>query len=431
MFSFLRIAAIIGVAMSISHTAKAENHLGWSPVRSDTLHIASSNDIIGAVLASNMSYEAFLLRAEAAGYRTEYAGVYPDPVVMVTGQPFPVYTARGKQVAGLRIEQTIPFPGKQDIMRRIADLEAELGRNAANNFVVDVVLEAQLALNNVRHGQELQRQIHLFAPRLDELRAIATTKYEGGEGTQQSLFKIQLEKARFDQMWLEQERIIRSGTNQIERLVQQPVHIDAEASVWGPGPVTGLELASRSDLEILEKTRLMALERQKLLGFYTKPDFMVSMNWIAITEADMPPTSDGRDALALGVGVRIPLWPSGNKARLQEASLAVEASEKQIEASRKAIEDMYEEIRTNLDSDTAIFNLIETSLLVTAEAVSESAISSYATGMASFMDLLDAKRSLFQLQLDRVHVQARLGASVLLLNRISGRLNRAVSEINR
>ena len=431
MIPFLRIAAIFVAVSLLGSSAQAEPSLVLPTVAADTLIISTSNDLIAAIMSSNRSYEVYRLRADAAQNRSNYASVYPDPMVMVTGQPLPVYTARGKQIAGIRIEQSIPFPGRLDIMHRIAELEADMGRNAANHYVVDVILEAQLAFNEIRHGQELQRIIRSFSPRLDELEAIATSKYEGGEGTQQSLFKIQLEKARLDQMWLEQERVIRSAANQIERMVQEPVSVKPPEPFREEMVIASLDLAGRSDLKMLEQSLNMAEEKRTLLDFYNKPDFTLSVNWIAITKADTPPTSDGRDALALGVGVRIPLWPSGNKARKQEASLLVEASQKQFEATSQAIEDLYKEVRTNMDSDKAIIKLIETSLLVTADAVSESAISSYSTGLASFMDLLDAERSLFQLKMDRTHVQARLSAGALMLNRISGRLNRSVSEMNR
>lgn len=399
-------------------------------VESDTLQIYSSNDLIGAILASNKSYEAFQLRAEATEFRTHYAATLPDPMISVSGQPLPVYTARGKQVAGLRVEQTIPFPGKRDVLRQIAELETAHGQKAANHFVVDVILEAQLAFIEVLHGQQLQQLIRSFTPRLDEMDAIATSKYEGGEGTQQNLFKIQLEKARLEQMWLEQQRLILSKTAQIQRLVQQPIRIQPTSGKWENLTHVSLELESRSDLQMLETTSRLAEQKIEWLSFYNKPDFTLSINWIAIAPSDMPPTSDGRDALALGVGVRIPLWPSGNKARLQEAELQVEAAQAEIEAKGQNIMDLFNEVRATIESDQSILKLIESSLLTTAGAVSESAISAYSTGLASFMDLLDAERSLFQLQMDLVHVQARIQTNTLLLNRISGRLNRAVSELN-
>lgn len=391
----------------------------------DTLLIVSPLDLIDAVMATNQSYRSQTLRSQAAETRTNYAGVYPDPAIMVTAQPFPVYTARGKQIMGLRLEQTIPYPGKLGLMSTIAGLEAEIGMEWARNHATDLILDAQMVFNQVQTAQEHIKLIESFAPRLNQYEHAAISKYEGGEGGQQAVLKIQLERARLDQALLEQHRVIVSGERRIGTMIHRPVQFgNLLGSSVGVHPAPpDIDLEKRSDIQALKSSIELASAKVKMAGYFRKPDLGVSLNWIGIRQTPMPPTADGRDALAVGLAVRLPIGTRGYRAREQEAELMVLAAEAELDASRQEITAWHEAVKAEMSADRALLELLESSLLVTAHAASESAISAYSNGSGSFLDLLDAERTAFQLQTDRVRVTSRLRANQFILDRISGQLN--------
>src|SRR5690606_4267051 len=66
---------------------------------------------------------------------------------------------------------------------------------------------------------------------------------------------------------------------------------------------------------------LRATQQEALARRMFYPDVTVSLNYFDIAESDMPPTSDGRDALAVGAGLRIPLWRDRLRAGVEEAQV--------------------------------------------------------------------------------------------------------------
>ena len=348
---------------------------------------------------------------------------------MLTGQPLPVYTARGKQILGLRVEQMIPYPGKQSLMREMARLDSEMGYTNVQTAAVGAILEAQLALNDVRRAEARREVIYSFEERLDGYEKLALRKYEVGEGSQQSILKIQLERARLEQSLLDFDRTIQANRLVIERWVQQPVRILQTEQFGLRDETPSLDLASRSELQVLAQSIELNGTQTKLIDFYNRPDFGVSLNWLMIAKSDIPASSDGRDALGVGISVKIPLAQSANRSKRQESQLQRQAIEEQIESTKQSIQALYDELEAKTDFDQKSIDHIDKSLLPSVLALLETSVSSYSNGKGDFLDLLDAERTGFQLENERIEIAARLRAGQLMLDRVSGHLNRQVAEL--
>ncbi|MDA1028934.1 MAG: TolC family protein [Bacteroidetes bacterium] len=398
-------------------------------VAADTVDVTFASDLIRLVIESNKTIHSLETAADAVSERTGYVGAYPDPIVMLTGQPLPVYTARGKQILGLRVEQMIPYPGKQSLMREMARLDSEMGYTNVQTAAVGAILEAQLALNDVRRAEARREVIYSFEERLDGYEKLALRKYEVGEGSQQSILKIQLERARLEQSLLDFDRTIQANRLVIERWVQQPVRILQTEQFGLRDETPSLDLASRSELQVLAQSIELNGTQTKLIDFYNRPDFGVSLNWLMIAKSDIPASSDGRDALGVGISVKIPLAQSANRSKRQESQLQRQAIEEQIESTKQSIQALYDELEAKTDFDQKSIDHIDKSLLPSVLALLETSVSSYSNGKGDFLDLLDAERTGFQLENERIEIAARLRAGQLMLDRVSGHLNRQVAEL--
>jgi hypothetical protein len=433
--TLLRTALIAGSILAGPFVAGPQNASAASPfsARPDTISIAHPRDVIEAVVQNNRSLESLIQNASAASSRSGYVGAFPDPTLMVTGQPMPVYTARGKQVVQIRAEQMIPYPGKLRLMEEMADLEAELGRDMVQIYAVEALLEAQLAVNEHHRIEATKKVVTAFSDRLAEYEGIAIRKYEGGAGDPSAVLKLQMEQSRLVQTLIDLGREQETTRYRVEKVVQLPVRIEerseseseigsSTAAVRGP-----LDASSRDEVKALERKEAMVGVRSELLDFYNRPDFGVSINWIGIVKSDMPASSDGRDALALGVAVRIPLGQSANKAKKQEAELQRSALASERLSVIHSIETVYANQTARTQSDLQSLRHLESSLLPAAEALLSTSISAYSNGKGDLLDLLDAERSRFQLEKERVDIKARIDAGNLILSRVSGELSAIVS----
>ena len=143
--------------------------------------------------------------------------------------------------------------------------------------------------------------------------------------------------------------------------------------------------ARRADTQI-------ALARKQFL-----PDFGLNVTYFDVGSADVPPTATGRDALAIGVSIKIPLQRGRLRARLEEARVR----RAQVEARQEALETSFQtqiaDLVSRLRQEAQQLALFQEGLIPQAETTLQATLSAYTTGRTDFLDLLDAERMLFSL----------------------------------
>ncbi|MBT5250272.1 MAG: TolC family protein [Bacteroidetes Order II. Incertae sedis bacterium] len=423
--SILFVTAMLFTGASPSSPAFAPYNAGFYPL-SDTLDIRSPDDLVEAVLTHNAGLKALRLRSHALDQKTEYVAAFPDPTLMLTGSPMPIHTARGTQILQLRAEQMIPYPGKLRMMREMAELEAQMGFEKVKTQATELILEAQIAFEEVSRVSAQLTNLALFRDRLMRIESLAITRYETGVGTQQSIWKLQLELSNLDQHQIEMERMREMRVAIIERIVQHPIRIGPTKTDLKLSPVEAA-FSLRGDIRGLTLASEVAAVGQKLETINRRPDLGVSMAWFSIKESSIPASSDGRDALALGVKVTLPLGRSGDQARRKQAELNGEAVAEQLKSTHATLRILFSDQKERLVGDMSQLNHLDRELLPAAESLLESSIASYSNGKVTFLDLLDAERMHFQILKNRIDLTSRINAGTLMLNRISGHLDSQIT----
>jgi outer membrane protein TolC len=130
---------------------------------------------------------------------------------------------------------------------------------------------------------------------------------------------------------------------------------------------------------------------------------------------------NGQDALALSVGVQVPLWRGKQRAQAVEARAERRRAEARLEALRQEVETRIRDLQHRIERQRRQLALLDDTLLPKAETALEATLSAYRTGQNDFLDLLDAERTLFQLRLDRASTHARLLKTQAELDRTLGR----------
>ncbi|MDX1547436.1 MAG: TolC family protein [Rhodothermales bacterium] len=385
--------------------------------------------VLAEVRTNNPTLRTARLQAEALGQRAPQVSALPDPTVGVVVQPFPVLTARGAQRSQWRVEQMIPYPGKRALRAEIADLGAEVAAHEAEVMEADLLLRAKHAYYELYRLQEAEALVEAFRDDVQGFEDVAAVRYEVGQGGQQAILRAQLEKNQLAARLLALRRQRRSAAEMLAHLTD--AH-DAERFVHrirlAPPPVPDAEavllrsvaVRERAELDVLT-TALERADRQIALAKKAAfPDFGVSLTYFDIADRAMPPTADGRDALALGASVTVPLWRGRLRAQLAEVRL-----HRKVVQARQA--DLRAEIRTEIDDltfaleqEAEALHLYETTLLPQARTTAEAALAAYASGQAGFLDLLDAARAVFTLRMEYEDTLARTLTTAADLERALG-----------
>lgn len=386
-------------------------------------------DVLSAIEHDNSTLVAARLEADADAFRGAQVSVLPDPTAGVTYQPLPVLTARGSQRTQWRVEQMIPYPGKLRLHGQVADLSAAVTRLEADVLAADLFLEAKEAYYDLYHAQRLKELVLAFRDDLRTFEDAATSRYEVGQGAQQAVLQAQVEKNRLEQQLVDLEVRRRSAASTLARLTNQPGSASHFETIELAAPdlpdvpydvLVKLSARERSEMAALEAASAQASAETELSRMQLLPDFGVSLTYFDIARADALPMGGGRDALAVGVSVKLPLQRGSKRARIAES----EVRSRQIDARREAlladIQTRIDDLLYALQQEQRTLDLYDRTLLPQADATVEATLSAYTTGRTDFLNLLDAERTTFSLRAGRADALIRYLKATARLERALG-----------
>jgi outer membrane protein TolC len=388
---------------------------------------ASVTELLVLAKQQNIELATTRLEAEAAAERIYPAGALPDPVFRaelmdLTNQgtdkaasflPWQIGSTRYLAM------QAIPFWGKRDLKRGIAEAEARQATGRTGTTWAE--LSAKIKTNFAQHyfvirSRELTQEILYLA---DGLERIARARYASGLVAQQDVIRAQTEQTglRRELVTLETEHhhaMLRLNTL-LGRAPDAPL---ADPQHLRPVP-------AKIELAVLEErlrgknpqmftldAQIAAAEKGSELAYRNRyPDFTLGLS----------PTQVGGQIREVGlmVEMNIPLQQESRRAQEREAAtmLAVARSRKEGVVSQLR-NDLAENVMA-LEAAQRIEALAGKSLLPQAQATLQAAIVGYQNGKVDFATLLDAQRQIFKARLDvlsaQVEAQIRLAQIEKLL----------------
>ena len=390
----------------------------------DTLDLST---LLETIRENNPELRASRLGADALALRRSQVTSLPDPKVGITYQPYPLFTARGTQRTQWRVEQAVPFPGKLGLKGDIADFGAEIARYEALTFEHDLLFEAKRAYFELYRIEQQQGLIRAFQERLQDFEENAATQYIVGTGMQQAILKAQLERNALSQRDLSLELLHRSATETLARLLNTPAREIELGELEAPAIMMASEDALlEAALRLRPEAMALAAAEQRTdaqIALAEKeffPDFGFNVTYFDVGTASIPATATGRDALAIGVSLNIPLWRGRLKSQLAEAKIKKNQVQARIEGLDIAFKTQIADLVSQITQEKEQLTLFEEALIPQAETTRQATLSAYTTGRTDFLDLLDAERMLFSLQTGYQDTFARYMKAIAALERTLG-----------
>ena len=383
--------------------------------------------LLEEVRTNNAPLRASRLEAAALATRVRQVSTLPDPSIMVGYQPYSLLTARGVQRSQWRIEQTIPYPGKLTLRGKVAGLDAEVAKLEAKTLEADLLLQVKLTYYELYRIQQHESRILAFQDRLESFAADAAAQYTVGEGTQQAILQAQLERNMLTNTKLELDARRSTAVETLRQLLNRPgfgVHSTNMRVEAPPTPhldeaaLLEIALAQRPEAGSLDAAAKRAHARIALARKEFIPDFGLSLTYFDIGSHDAMPTATGRDAVAIGVSVKVPLQRNRLRAQLEEARLRRDRIEAQQSALQTSIQTQIAELVSRLSDQAKQLSLYTEVLIPLAETSRHATLSAYATGSADFAELLDAEKVLYSLDTGYEDTFARYLNTSAVLERV-------------
>lgn len=391
-------------------------------------------ELIDDTLQRNASLKEAVARRRAAEYRPVQEAALPDPQISATQYVRSPETRVGPQLTALSISQRFPWRGKLIAQQAVAESDIEVAEAAIEVKRAEVVRAVTAAYWDLAYAD---RAAEIVAEDLQILRhfeALAQARYSQGAGLQLAALKLQADITR--------------GLNRLQQLRRRRADVEAminalrdrepdtpigrtqlpEFHSWSLDLPTLYSAARRRRPDLLSATLQTQTEMRRLTSARQQgmPDVTVGAGYALVTERGDPlgimtsPASNGKDVYSVSVGFNLPIFRKKYRAGVDQASQNVVASQQRYRAIWNHTQAQIRAAVFDIETIEEQLRLFENSLLPQAEQALRSSEQAYATGGAGVLDLLDSERTLIEVRLGLLQLQADSLKSIADLERAVG-----------
>jgi outer membrane protein TolC len=407
------------------------------------------DSLIAHALSHSPSIRAARARLDAARSRVAPAGLRPDPMLMIGVQNLPVGDPGFDDEMTMKmfgIGQTIPYPGKLALSRRIAERGVEAAEAALERTRRTIVREMRSAYYELAFLDLALEIAHRNRDVLIGLIEVTEARYGAGTGGQQDVLKARVESGRLAETAVglsERRRATLSRLNAvldrpsdspiagpvIPRRVARAAVADSASEVRFASPDFGARAAD-SPIPPLEQLQTMALRQSPMLR---EAEAMIAVQAARAELASRAALPDFDVALQYGqrtgypdmvtatVSIPLPL----QKRRKQDAQLAemtaeLRAAEAEHYAHQNDVRAEVARLHSELERDRAQLALYVKSIIPQGRASLASAMSSFQVARLELLTVLDNQATLFNYEMEYVRLLSDFATTLAELEQVVG-----------
>ena len=394
----------------------------------------ASRDIVGSLVAealrNNPGLEAYNKRYLAACESIDSVAL-PNPKVQITHFVESIETRTGPQEQALMLQQPIPWLSKLSRKRDAAKAQSAAlwQAYAIQQFkLVDQTSKQALDIAFLEKSIVITQENIALLKRLE---SIVENKVKSG-GDLGDLIRLQVEMERLIDSVAKKEAERSATTAKLQSLLGHKPTNDIQFSFDWQAPDALTTNAAQWLYAIQERSPQIAMlrsiaasqeAREQLARLASRPDFYIGLNYIWTDDAsDASVSNSGKDPWSLIFGVSLPIWYKANKATALQATFEKEAVASQIEELElKLLSEGRAWIAKLKDAQDRI-ERYNTKLIPLARQAQEITETSYRSGSATILDLIDSDRALLELETEYWQAAAAAWLARWKLTALSGGL---------
>jgi len=401
----------------------------WMANAQETPLGANVESLLDYARGRNPDYASMRYEADAALERIAPAGALPDPKFRTELRDITRMGEQNPTLAPARVGSTryllmqdVPWMGKRDLKREIAELEARGAEGRASGTWSELAARIKTAyaqFQYVHHNEQLTREILDLLTRLER---VAQVRYAGGLAAQQDVIRAQVEQTgmKSELVALENER--RQLQVRLNSLLARP----SASPLAPPARLRTLPQPAQLDPAVLEErvraknpqlfaeeARIRAAEKSRELTYKNRyPDFTLGVSPIQY--------QGSVKEWELMVELNLPLQQGARRAQERESEAMLSAAKSRRDATSNQILGELAENLSGLEAARRTEALASTSLLPQSELTFKAALAGYETGRVDFATLLDAQRQIRQARQSQIKAQAEAQMRLADIERILG-----------
>jgi len=266
---------------------------------------------------------------------------------------------------------------------------------------------------------------------LEYLENVVKAKYKAGIAGYVDLLKIQIEKDKLLDLLRSAREMIAPQQSKLNALLNRdltaplplPSYHQISSLSVSISQLRGLLKENNPELKSLEFDRKKANSQIKLAKKGYFPDFSLGLDYIITDKSSMTGIEDsGKDPIVAMIQLRLPLWFSKNKARVNQAKLHLNRVLNQKKDKENLLLAKLELVLYKLFDEGKKIKLYHDILLPRASQAVEVVLSAYKTGNTDILNFIDSLRTQLDLELKYEHYQSVYAQRKAELEKLVGKV---------
>ena len=382
------------------------------------------DDLITEALRNNPEIRAAVYRMDAAGARVLQESALDDPELTYMRDEMPGFRWKDAMYSRLELSQRIRFPSKLVRQSELAEIQVEHAHHDHMEKANEVLAALKSAYYELWFVQQSIRLTEQNSRLLKQFTEIAQTKYGVGLVPQQDVLKAYVEGAKNDNQLVSLRQRELGTKAMIMAILNRPstdtlgsaILADRIDFIPALEQVEQLALMNRPmllhDSLAVEESRLrLSLARSEYL-----PDFSFALQYVTSPIGDF-------SGWGIKAAISLPFAPwtlAKTNARSEEAAISIRTSAVMYNASRNAVLADARDLYFKIQSAKRQAESYRTVVLPQARQSLQASMIAYQNGKTDFLMLIDAYRTLVELEMESLMVRTEFEKNVAELERAVG-----------
>jgi len=384
---------------------------------------ATLDELLAIAKRLSPDLAARALDTEAAQARVEIAGSLADPTLRITSDEIDRTNGPRQNKMLFTVEQEFPLWGKRDLRRDQANADVARSHADWRTTEAELVEKVKVAFAQyyqadqaIRTTEDLHRVVH-------DMARVARDRYAQGRGSQQEVYKAEVEVSRLATTVIRLEANRRAAMARLNALLARP--IDAPLA----RPVKLRALPSESALAPVALMQRALAGNPSLAGGNAQiaaaaaAKQLADKNWypdVMLKAGAIDRTGNGPNGYLAEIGLRVPLQWGLHEAQQHEASAQFTAAEARRQALELQIQSDLGAFAADLAGSRKTGDLIRTQLLPQSQALLRSGTAGYGLGRAELVDVLRAEHDLADLRIELLSTEFDQQRQLAAIERLIG-----------
>jgi outer membrane protein TolC len=402
---------------------------------------ASVEQLIAEALQNNPEVRAAEKEREAARQRVLPAGALDDPMLELGVLNVPArtlsFSSEDMTMKMLGLSQRIPYPGKRDLKRDIAERSADSVNHAYEETVNRIAREVKTTYLDLALVQESGRVVARNRSIVGHLLKVVEGRHEVGRAAQVDVLRAQTQHSRLNEESIKVDRERPMLESELNRLLGRSSHTPAPRAVLpaldrSDTPSHALQESAWAERPQLRALQAMVTRSERALELARKdryPDFDLRLSYGQ--RDNMPDGTRRTDLVSMTVAINLPVWrATKTEPRIAEAQAMHDQAVSLFEAQRIDTATKLHHQLATAEQALRAARLYRDEILPQARLTFEAALSSYQQNRGELMPVFDVQMSILNAELGYASALVTYHKALAEIEFLTGRASERGSAIH-